>query len=215
MIIVIGGIKGGTGKTTIATNLIYCFSKNSKVLFVDADEQKSSSDWVEQRESSDISTNWTTIQLSGKNIYSQLQKMKVDYEHIIVDVGGRDTTSQRSALTIADIFIVPFKPRSFDIWTLGVVRQMISEILSVNPKLKSYALINQADSTGIDNEEAKKIINECEELKCLSVSIGNRKSFSNAAAQGLSVMEICKDKKAQDEISSLHHEIYIEYINHI
>jgi hypothetical protein len=30
--------------------------------------------------------------------------MAKDYDDILIDTGGRDTTSQRSALTIADIF---------------------------------------------------------------------------------------------------------------
>ena len=65
MILVVGGIKGGSGKTTLATNLAVLRSLYGyKVLLVDADEQKSVSDWMEQRESAKIETKWTSIQLS-------------------------------------------------------------------------------------------------------------------------------------------------------
>ena len=128
MIVVIGGIKGGSGKTTIATNLTVLRSASGKkVLLVDADEQKSASSWSQQRELENLQTSWVTIQLAGSAIRSQIQKMVNDYDDIIIDVGGRDTTSQRSALTIADSFIVPFQPRSLDIWTLGSVKNLISE----------------------------------------------------------------------------------------
>ena len=50
MITVIGGIKGGSGKTTLATNLSVMRSAHTKVLLVDADEQKSASDWSQQRD---------------------------------------------------------------------------------------------------------------------------------------------------------------------
>ena len=39
------------------------------------------------------------------------------YDHIIIDVGGRDTGSLRAALTVADAILIPFQPRSVDLWT--------------------------------------------------------------------------------------------------
>ena len=47
MIYTVGGIKGGSGKTTIATNLtIYLASQNRDVILVDADDQESSTDFT-------------------------------------------------------------------------------------------------------------------------------------------------------------------------
>jgi chromosome partitioning protein len=209
MIIVVGGIKGGSGKTTIATNLAVLRSEFNKVLLVDADEQKSTTDWVNQREGMGIPTKWSTIQLAGKMIYSQLLRMKADYDDIIIDTGARDTTSQRSALSIADKFLSPFKPRSFDIWTIGAFNLLINEIHTVNPNLKCYAVINQADSTGNDNNEAVEILKECSSLTCLPTFICNRKSFGNAATQGMGVCELkIQDKKAIQEITELYNHIF-------
>mgnify|MGYP000305301879 CR=1 FL=1 len=211
MITVIGGHKGGAGKTTLATNLTVLRSASGyKVLLVDADEQRSSSDWAEQRESFGIETSWSTIQLAGKSIFSQIQRLGADFDDVIIDVGGRDTTSQRSALTVADLFVVPFKPRSLDIWTIGAVKAMINEVKAVNPGLKCIAIINQADSRGQDNEDAIQALKECEEMTCLSFTIGHRKAFANAAALGLGVTELKtgQDKKAVEEISMFYDWIY-------
>lgn len=210
MILVIGGIKGGSGKTTIATNLTVLRSSiGKKVLLVDADEQKSAYDWASQRDGLNIPTDWTTVTLSGSSIYAQIERMAPDYDDVIVDVGGRDTTSQRSALTIADAFLIPFKPRSLDIWTLGGVKKMISEISSVNRQLISMALINQADNRGSDNEDSLEILKECESIRCLSSFIQNRKAFCHAASEGLGVTELKPtDKKAIQEIRKVHDEIY-------
>lgn len=210
MIVVVGGVKGGSGKTTIATNLsVIRSSKGKKVLLVDADEQRSSSLFANQRDTLGIKTHWSTIQLVGKTLHTQILRLKPDYDDIIIDVGGRDTVSQRSALAIADIYIVPFKPRSFDVWTIGDVKTIISEMRTANPNLSAYAFINQADSKGSDNEEAVSILEECEEIKCLPISIGNRKTFGNAASEGLGVTEVKnKDPKAVKEILNLYNFVY-------
>lgn len=210
MIVVIGGIKGGSGKTTISTNLTVLRSASGKkVLLVDADEQKSSSAWSQQREIEGIETSWVTIQLSGANLRSQVLKMANDYDDIFIDVGGRDTTTQRSALIVADIYVVPFQPRSLDIWTLGSVKQLVSESSSLNLKLSSYALINRGDSLGGDNQDAIEILKDCPGLICLPFVIGQRKAFSNAATYGLGVSEIKNpDKKAVAEIQALYDYIF-------
>lgn len=210
MIVVIGGIKGGSGKTTIATNLtVLRSSMGKKVLLVDADEQKSASSWSQQREAQGINTSWTTVQLAGSAVRSQILKMANDYDDVIIDVGGRDTTSQRSALIVADYYIVPFQPRSLDIWTLGSVKNLISESSAINIKLQSYALINRGDSIGVDNQEAIEVIKECPNLVCIPHIIAQRKAFANAATDGLGISEVkTPDKKALAEMQLVHDFIY-------
>ncbi len=210
MIIVIGGIKGGSGKTTIATNLAVMRSASKKVLLVDADEQKSAWDWSQQRDGlvGDIlKSSFSTVCMSGKAICANLQRLKEDYNDIIVDTGGRDTTSQRSALCAADKLILPFKPSSIDIWTLVPIKGILSECIT--PNLKVYAVISQADPVGKDNQEAIEILKEFTEINALDSTIGNRKAFRNAAAEGLGVCEMpVPDKKACQEMKTLYHLIY-------
>jgi chromosome partitioning protein len=211
MIIVIGGIKGGSGKTTIATNLAVMRSKSKKVLLVDADEQKSAWDWSQQRDSSSensLRSSFSTVCMSGKSIYSNLVRLKQDYDDIIVDTGGRDTTSQRSALSIADKLVLPFKPSSIDIWTLVPIQGILNEC--VNEKLKVYGIISQADASGKDNEEAKKILEEFQNIITLETTIGNRKAFRNASSEGLGVQELNPlDKKACQEMEELYNILYM------
>ena len=210
MITVVGGIKGGGGKTTIATNLCVMRSQDGKrVLLVDADEQRTASDWASQRESLGIETKWTTIQLAGRAIHSEIKKMLTHYDDIIIDVGGRDTTSQRSALAIAHTCIIPFKPKSFDMWPLGAVKTMIREIRAVNDNLSAYIMLNQADSRGSDNDDAFEMINEITDFICLPCTLGHRKAFANAASEGLGVVELKKqDAKSSAEIKELYKYVY-------
>ena len=207
MIITIGGIKGGSGKTTVATNLAIWLSKQEKdILLVDADEQETATDFTAWREEtlSGQEIGYTAIKLTGENVRSQINKLKSKYEHIVIDTGGRDTTSQRAALFASDIFLLPFNPRSFDIWTITKVQNLLVEIRSVKPnELKAFAFLNRADPRGSDNNDASEAL-QVDGINFLNHPLGNRKVFSNAAAKGLSIIELNPaDEKANLEINTL------------
>ena len=206
MIYSTGGIKGGSGKSTIATNLAIILSQSSKdVLLVDADDQATASSFTGFRSKTkqgDIG--YTSIQLAGKAVREQILRLKEKYDDIVIDVGGRDTTSQRAAMSVAGIFLVPFLPRSFDIWTLKSVVKIIEEMKIVNPTLKAYSFINRADFRGSDNKEVEDFLKEEKALVFIDTPIGNRKAFSNAGSQGLGVTEVKPvDPKAVEEFYKL------------
>ena len=210
MIVVVGGIKGGSGKTTIATNLAVMRSEKHDVLLIDADDQETSSDFtVLRNEKKKDGAGYTSIRLAGSAVRTETKRLSNKYDDIIIDSGGRDTTSQRAALTIADILLVPFIPRSFDVWTLGKVSELVAEIRTINPDLKAYGFLNRSDPAGTDNQDASEIIADTEELTLLEHPIGSRKAFSNASADGLGVVEgRPKDPKAITEIIGLYEAIY-------
>jgi chromosome partitioning protein len=210
MLLVVGGIKGGSGKTTLATNLAVCRATLGKqVLLIDADEQQSSMDWQAQRVPFLPITVGSEM---GKDLHKKIEVVKKSglYDDIIIDTGGRDTTSQRSALVICDTFLVPFRPRSLDIWTLTSLRKLNSEINQINAKLRVLAVLNQCEPRGTDKKTARIIIEE-NKIECLKPEIGYRKAFSDASSQGLGVIESkTADGRSVEEILFLHDEIYKE-----
>jgi chromosome partitioning protein len=211
MIIVVGGIKGGSGKSTIATNLaVMCACKKQDVLLIDADEQETSTDFTILRNEAQIDKpSYTSIKLAGSAVRTETLRLSKKYQTIIIDTGGRDTASQRAALSVADILLVPFIPRSFDIWTLEKVGGLVEEIRSINPELKVYTFINRSDSRGQDNDGAATLLKEAENMTFINVHIGARKSFSNAAANGLAVTEVRpRDEKAISEITTLYKHVF-------
>jgi chromosome partitioning protein len=209
LIITVGSIKGGVGKSLIATNLCVIRAKSdSNVLLIDADEQGTSGDWTDHRNSMGITTPWTTVRLKANAVRTEVLKLAKNYDDVIIDCGGRDTASLRAALTVSDIFLVPFQPKSFDIWTISMVSSIAQEAKQLNDRLISYAFINCAGSRGTDNEDAQKIISKSDEFKVLPVTVGLRKAFSNATADGLGIVEVKGAKKAVDEMQALHDTIF-------
>ncbi len=211
MIVVVGGIKGGSGKTTVATNLTVLCSVNGRdALLIDADDQETSTDFTALRnEQLANGAGYTNIKLTGASVRNETQRLAGKYDEIIIDTGGRDTTSQRAALTIADVLLVPFVPRSFDVWTLDKVANLVGEIRVVNPKLKAFAFLNRTDARGHDNDEAAEYLREGGEIEFINVPIGARKAFANAAANGLGVVELKPaDPKANEEMLKLYEQVY-------
>jgi chromosome partitioning protein len=210
MIYTVGGQKGGSGKTTVATNLaVLLISQGRDVLLVDADDQETASDFTALREErTDNQAGYTAVKLSGINILKQVPKLAERYQDIVIDTGGRDTESQRAALTVTNIFLIPFVPRSFDIWTLEKVEFLVEQARSANPKLKAFVFINRADPRGGDNDEAAQLLKQSEVLQYIDSPLGNRKAFANAAANGIGVIELKNtDEKAVNEFKALYEQL--------
>lgn len=213
MILVCGGIKGGVGKSTIAVNLAILRAAIGKdVLLVDADEQGTASDFTAVRNETLVEqggAGYTAIKLHGSAVRSEILRLINKYDDIVIDAGGRDTTGQRAALSVANLYVVPFLPGSFDVWTLEKVGQLVEEARAFNEHLQAVCMINRADPSGQDNLEAAAIAAETPSLRFLNTPLGNRKSFRTAAAQGLAVSELKPpDKKAVAEIMNLHQSLF-------
>lgn len=210
MNIIVGGIKGGSGKTTVATNLAVMRARESDVLLIDADDQETATDFTLLRnERMPQGAGYTSIKLSGAAVRTETLRLASKYDTLIIDTGGRDTASQRAALTIADVLLVPFVPRSFDIWTLEKVSALVEEMRTANPRLAAYVFINRADSRGQDNDDSAEVLKEATGLQFIPTPLGTRKAYSNAAAQGLGVLELKpQDPKASEEITTLYKRVF-------
>lgn len=211
MKVVAGGIKGGSGKTTLAANLTVMRSGDDReVLLIDADDQRSASEFASVRaEERDGDPGFTCVRLDGKAVRDQVQRLDNKYDDVIIDTGGRDTTSQRAALTIADLLLVPFGPRSLDIWTLERVEELVEDARAVNPNLRAYTFINRADHQGSYNQETREVLADSEVIDFIQSPLGDRKSFAIAFDHGEGVVEYTpKDQKAIGEMKELYRAVF-------
>ncbi|MFU7500268.1 MAG: AAA family ATPase [Candidatus Tisiphia sp.] len=212
MIILIGGEKGGTGKTTIATNLAAMrVIKGHDVLLVDTDKQGSASAWSDIRDTNNIKIRVPNVQKFGSNLASDIKDFKNRYEDIIIDAGGRDSVELRASMTIADLMYVPVQASQFDIWTLSIMNDLVSQAKGFNTNLTPYILINRAATNPIVNEveEAKSVLHDFENLKLLPLVLKERISYRKAAKNGLAIIELEKqDIKAISEITMFYNEVF-------
>jgi chromosome partitioning protein len=212
MILVIGGTKGGSGKTMIATHLaVIRAGTGYDVLLIDADEQGSAMDFTRMRQQRlNGEPGYTAIQTREADVAVQVKKMAGKYDDIIIDVGGRDTASQRAALAVAETLLIPFSPTSVDLWTADNVVALLKDAKPFNPNIRAYAVLNKAFSRGNDNIDAASILREYpDHWSYLADAIGNRKAFSNAFGAGYAVTEYqTRDQKAIEEIMQLYRRLF-------
>jgi chromosome partitioning protein len=204
MIIVVGGTKGGTGKSTIATNLaVMSASRGRDVLLVDADEQETSVDFTNMRnQTRPGGAGYTCVALTGRAVATEVRRLAPKYQDVVIDTA--DAVGQRAALAVCDAYVVPFAPRSFDVWTLGNVASLVEEARAMNPGFRACAVLNRADAIGADNAAAAGIIADEPALELLPITLGSRKAYARAATSGLGVAELRPpDRKAIEEIEAL------------
>jgi chromosome partitioning protein len=206
MIVVLAHTKGGVGKSTLAVNMVVVRSRHGRdVLLVDADEQGTSMDFTTLRSEQLGQPGYTAVSLSGASVRTQVLQLRSKYEDIIIDAGGRDTAGLRAALTISDVALVPFQPRSFDLWTLEKMVELMTEAQEYRQTpLRAAAILNFLDPTGRDNIVAAEVLTGNQMIGYLHTPIGRRKAFPNAAAEGRAVCELKpQDPKATAEIAAL------------
>ena len=204
MILAVGNVKGGVGKTTLAINVTIALARAKRdVLLIDGDEQGTALAFTDLRTNRrEGPPGYTAVALRGANLRTQVRQLARKYSDIIIDVGGRDTGSLRAALTVAAIVLIPVKPRSFDLWGVDQTADLVREAREVNEQLRAIVVLNEADAQGKDNQEATDSLREVQGVDLAPLLIGRRKAFPNAASAGLSVLE-WNDHKAIDEFGAL------------
>ena len=210
MILAVGNIKGGVGKTTLALNFAIARANAGKdVLLIDGDEQHTAVTFTELRTELLGAPGYTAVSLQGAALRTQVRQLAPKYDDIIIDVGGRDTGSLRAALLVSQTLLIPVQPRSFDIWAVDQMAELVKEAREINDDLRALAVLNAADAQGRDNADAAEAIQEVEGITLLPVMIGRRKAFPNAAAGGKAVTEHTpKDAKATQELHALLQAVY-------
>ena len=128
-IILIGGEKGGTGKTTLAVNLAALRALQGRdVLLIDTDIQASASYWAQSRDEAGIQPRVACIQKFGKGLQTEVRDLARRYQDLIIDAGGRDSAELRAALVVAERVYIPIQPSQFDIWTLGRMDDLVKYV---------------------------------------------------------------------------------------
>jgi chromosome partitioning protein len=210
MILLIGGEKGGTGKSTIATNLAaWLAQKGADVLILDSDPQTTAAKWVARRTKNfpDLPI-IHCLQKTG-DIYETIKDVSKRYKEVIIDAGGRDSEELRTAMLAVRKLYIPIRASQPDLETMTHMSKLIAMAKSMNHSLEAYVILSIAPTNPLINEakEAKELLGTLRSVILSSCIIRDRKSYRDAISEGRGVVE-AESGKAKTEMTLLAAEIY-------
>lgn len=212
-IIVVGGTKGGPGKSTIAQQIAVCLKlkKKKKVHLTDIDIQRTTSGWCEDRRQND-ELELIPFAYVQDDIVKHLKALQGRTDYVVVDAGGFDSEIQRQAMLLADFIIIPLRPKRRDLKSLRDIDPIIDNVRNVNEKVKIRAVINQCPPlpTQAPRILAAKDIVETFGIEPAPINLYTRNVYDDAEEGGCSIFEMTgkeRDKKAESEF-----EEFVDYI---
>lgn len=213
MIVAVLSEKGGTGKTTLATNLAGMRAGlDRRVLLIDADPQGSALHWIELR--SDQLPKVEVLALDGPQLSRHLRTRTMQHEDIIIDVGAGVTDDLIEAMDAADCVVVPVQPTGMDVWTMALIDQHVGEAVTAQPDKRALAVINRASANPRHlgaTQTRSALLSGCKHMRPIDEMLCERVAFQRAYTAGQTVLEYLeRSDKAAEEIAALYSVVFDE-----
>lgn len=195
--------KGGSGKTTIASNLAHALKQaDANVLLVDADPQGSARDWNE----ANGGTVLPVVGLDRETLPTDLQAIRNGYDYVVIDGAPQIAKMAVAAVKAADIVLIPVQPSPYDIWAAADLVDVIKarqEITDGSPKA-AFVISRAIKNTRLSGEVAEAL--EGYGLPVLENGTTQRVIYPGSASEGKTVFSD-GENPACDEIRAIAEEL--------
>ena len=201
-IIGVGGEKGGSGKTSFATNAAaYLASQGHSVAILDADPKPAASRWAARRKESHPELPTVEFKRATGDIDDTIKAMGQRYDYLVIDCGGMEGPEMRHAIVESDVFVVPFMPSIYDTETAEAVDKLVGTGKAYNKNLRAHSLLmavanNRLSKTAI---ATRTDLEGMKNLPCVSKPIYQLDEWRHTARDGLGVIE-GRNAKAKNDI---------------
>lgn len=205
MLTVIGNLKGGTGKSTVAFNLaVWLAHEKAGVRVFDLDPQATLIDTAEIREedgyqpafevSNDIDELERLVHSKGKKT-----------PQLLADVSATNMLHMMKAISLADRVLIPVQPSQADIWSTQRFLKIVLSSIDQKNKPEIMGFINRADThIGVrETGEAEEALQMLPNIQALGIRLYQRTAYRRSFSEGLAVFEQDPMGKAAREMKKL------------
>lgn len=186
--ILVANPKGGSGKTTLATNIAgWLAGKRQKVAVADADPQRSASQWLERRP--------PLFPAVGTADGDARRK---DLQWVVVDsAAGLHGEALRDAVRRADILLVPVSPSAFDMAATRRFLEAIGDYKAIKKGDLAVGLVGmRVDSRTLSAGELEDFLKATDFPRV--ANLRDTQLYVHCARDGLSVFDLPRSRAEQD-----------------
>lgn len=204
MLTVVGNLKGGTGKSTVAFNLaVWLAHDKAGVMAFDLDPQCTLVDVSEVRTEDGYEPTFKVS--TDLNELEALANDKMKKQHIIVDMSASNMPAMEKAISLADRILIPVQPSQADIWSTQRFLKIVKDNIDAENKPEVLGFINRADThIGIrETDEAEQALQMMQGIQAIDIRLYQRTAYRRSFSEGLGVFELDPMGKAAKEMKQL------------
>ena len=201
-------VKGGVGRSTIATNLAAIFSEKKATALIDCDlPQGTSASWYAVRKSEYPTQNLTLATVRDyRELVIRAKELSQDHRYLIIDAPPRIAEMTRAIIVMSTLCLVPLGASAAEIWSTADLLETIDAARGYRADIDVRIVWNRFRAQTREAHDLSEAARQELGLKELNARLGYRVAYSEALARGLAVNEWL-DNTAHGEIEALAAEV--------
>lgn len=197
-------VKGGAGRSTLATNAAALLSRRHRTALIDCDlPQGTSASWYVTRKAANLAGDLTLATARDhRELVEQAKRLSAEHERIVIDAPPRIAEMTRAILILSRLALIPLGASAAEIWAMSDLLQTVDEARKVKPSLDVRIVWTRYRGHTKAAQELSAAVKKSIPLPSIKAHIGYRVAYPETLARGLSVME-WHDPAARGEMEDL------------